>query len=100
MLGWYRRYRRWAHENADQRTSVILAAGAGALGAGLVSASNLFGWRWQTLLGWVCVVGGPIAALDAWGAARHRGRPAEGWVRLGVILLLAALGAWVAFGAG
>ncbi|MCL4753274.1 MAG: hypothetical protein KJ015_24155 [Myxococcales bacterium] len=97
MRKWYRRYREWAHENADQRTSVALAAAAGALGAGLLSACRIFGWRWQPVLGWVCIVGGPIAALDAWGAAKHRGRPAEARARLVVILMLSAAGAWVAF---
>lgn len=97
MGGWYRRYREWAHANADRPTSVALAAGAGALGAGLISASRLFGWSWSAILGWVCVVGGPLAALDAWGAARHRGRHAEAWVRLGVILAVAAAGAWLSF---
>ncbi|MCK6534739.1 MAG: hypothetical protein L6Q84_17340 [Polyangiaceae bacterium] len=99
MLDWYRRYRKWAHASADQRANVVLAAGAGALGAGLLSASRIFGWRWQPMLAWLCVVGGPIAALDALGAARYRGQPAEGWARFGVILVLSAIGAWVGFAA-
>ncbi|MFO0568083.1 MAG: hypothetical protein U0263_20655 [Polyangiaceae bacterium] len=97
MLGLYRAYRRWAHENVGPKQSVWLGACAGALGAGLVSASHIFGFRMTTILGWLCVVGGPIAALDAFGAAVYRGRRAEGWVRLLLILAICATGAAVAF---
>ncbi|MBK7586149.1 MAG: hypothetical protein IPI67_38945 [Myxococcales bacterium] len=98
MLDWYRRYRKWAHEEWDQRASVAMAACAGAAGAGLLSLWHIMGWSWRPLLGWVCLIGGPIAAFDAWGAAMYRGRAGEAWARSALIVVISLGAAWVGFG--
>lgn len=79
---------------------VAVGALAGTVAAILISLTRLLGWTpsWPSILGWFCLIAGPLAALDAWGAAMYRGRPREAWARLILVGVLFAAGAWVFFG--
>jgi len=83
----YRRYRIWASQ-LNQTAIVILSVSAAMIGVVALSLAGPDGrpvifWK---ILPWLALVGGPLAAFDAWGAAAFRGHAREGIVRAAIIL--------------
>ncbi len=81
----YGRYRAWA-SRFDPRASTAIGSAFAMVGLALVSVKGST-WALWSFLPWLAAVGGPLAAIDAYGAAAHRGVPSHGIAR--AIFLLA-----------
>ena len=85
----HQRYRNWA---ARLGQGPILAISVGASMVGVLVMS-FAGPEFRPVivsrvLPWFALIGGPLAAFDAWGAAMHRGRAQEGIIRaLGILAM-------------
>lgn len=81
----YKRYRKWATK-FGQKQVMLLGGAMGAVGYAVIL---IFGVeKVLPILPWFAFIGGPIAAFDAWGAANHRGKPIEGFVRAMIIIVM------------
>lgn len=90
-VSWYARYRNWAEKEfggddyqLKYKYQMLVVAGGGL---GLILYRLLPRSAWFYLIPPL----GVIAALDAWGAARHRGNLIEAWVRALLILGVSAV---------
>jgi hypothetical protein len=92
----YARYRTWA-SHFGTGSGVVIGAAAAGVAALVLAFAGRDGrvWIFHNLLPWFALLGAPIAAFDAWGAAVWRGRPREGAVRaLVIIALMWGVAAW------
>lgn len=98
---WYRRYHAWATEDGGSRgTWLGLTVGAvigGAFGFAfnlvrLFAGDEIAYAVFLDVLGWMMLVGLPIAALDAWAGGVMRGQRVAPWVRLVVLTGVGVIG--------
>lgn len=92
---WYRRHHAWARSVGPRKMGVLFAIVGTGIASLIMTLSTIVLGKEAALdltldiLGWMMVIGLPVAGLDAWAAGLLHGQKILPWVRL---VLLAGVG--------